>query len=106
MLSEMAHDAIPCEVTPQRGEGALGAWRTPMITPVGTQSPKSLVKVVSLSSGRANRSCPECMRAALKSRHFREGSSVKVARVANRTREIRPSGMRSEARRTVTMVEL
>ena len=60
---EAALDAAPARVTPKPGEGALGAWRTPMITPVWTQSPKSLVQVVSLSSGRANRSCQGCMRA-------------------------------------------
>ena len=60
---EAALDAAPARVTPKPGEGALGAWRTPMITPVWTQSPKSLVQVVSLSGGRANRSCQGCMRA-------------------------------------------
>ena len=39
---------------------------------------------------------------ALKPRHLREGSPVTVARVANRIREIRPSGMRLGARRNVT----
>ncbi len=93
MPAEVMLDITPEEVTPSMGKEALGKWRA---------SNEGIVRTLSRKNGVYPRRCRAggitahprgvCMR-VLKLRGVREGPLGKVA-AANRTREIRPSGMR------------
>jgi len=102
MLFEVAFDVTPREVTPQEGKGALGAWWTSLAAlGEGLRTHKSggrcdverWSKPVALGVYVGQRLS---FGAAGKAR------SRAVAKVANRTREIRPSGMKTGARGNAT----
>ena len=93
MLPEVVLDATLPQVTPAVGEGALGKWRTPQRGTVWTLSQVSGGQLDRCRAGGITMHPRGVRERALEPRGAREGPPGKAA-AANRTREIRPSGMR------------
>ena len=102
MPFEVAFDATPREVTLRQGKGALGAWWTSLAVSERDFEPTNPMIVV-MSSGGVNLWRKGCIAGQrLSSGAAGKARSQTVAKVANRTREIRPSGMKTGARGNVT----
>ena len=86
-------DPAPFRVTLAAGKGALGKWRAPYGSTVWTQCQVSGGNFQGCRAGGITLSPRGVCRRVLESRESREGPLGKAA-AANRTREIRPSGMR------------
>jgi len=93
MPSEVVRDITPKEVTPSMGKEALGKWRALDVDNVQTQCWNSIVKPRQCRAGDITIYSRGVCRRVLKPWGMREGPPGKAA-AANRTREIRPSGMR------------
>ena len=93
MPAEAGIDAAPEEVTPSTGKGALGKWRAPDRNTLWTQCQTNGDNLNGCRAGGITRHPRGVCRRVLKPRDEWEGPSGKAA-AANRTREIRPSGMR------------
>ncbi len=92
-----------CEVAPRQGKGALGAWWTPL-----DGSGEGLSAHDSEGGRGVERWSKPVVPGVYVGQHFSLGAAGKapsrtVAKVANRTREIRPSGMKMGASGNVTM---
>ncbi len=93
MLSEVVQDTTLMRITPASGKGALGKWRAPKGSTVWTQGHVSGDNFKGCRAGGITMHPRGVCRRVLKSRQAWEGPLGKAA-AANRTREIRPSGMR------------
>ena len=94
-------DSTPEGVAPLTGEGALGRWRAPNRQQRPDAEPGYGVNLNGCRAGGiTTHSRGVCVR-EIKPRDVWEGPSGKAA-AANRTREIRPSGMRGEHTETWT----
>ncbi len=104
MPSEVVQDTALMRITPLSGKGALGKWRALTRITVRTLG---RVSGVNLGCRAGDITCMPrgVCRQVLKPRAAWEGSPGKAA-AANRTREIRPSGMRGGLAETWAMVEL
>jgi hypothetical protein len=91
--AEMALDAILAEVTPSPGKGALGKWRARMPGIGWALNQRTDGDSVACRAGRITVHSRGVCGRALEPRDAREGRPG-IAAAANRTREIRPSGMR------------
>jgi len=101
MPSQVAYEATPRPVTPDEGKGALGAWWTSYTAPERDTEPTNL----GARSDVEPWSKP-VVQGVYVGQHLSFGNTGKapwqtVAKVANRTREIRLSGMRRGACGTV-----
>jgi hypothetical protein len=98
---QVACEVTPGEVAPRWGKEALGTWRAWAQTPVGTLSPIQPVRVCA----RVEPSSKPERSGVYVGQLLSFGPSGKArwgkAKVANRTREIRPSGMKTGARGNV-----
>ncbi len=93
MLPEVALDATLPQVTPAVGEGALGKWRAPNWGHRLGTDPGSGANLHGCRAGGITMRPRGVCERALEPRTVWEGPPGKAA-AANRTREIRPSGMR------------
>ncbi len=86
-------DTAPDEVTPPTGKGALGKWRARRRNIGWSQNQSTDDNTDACRAERITVQPRGVCRRVLKPRVVREGRSGRAA-AANRTREIRPSGMR------------
>jgi len=104
MPSEVVQDTTLMRITPASGQGALGKWRAPQGSTAWTQG-HIYISGDNFQGCRAGgiTTLPRGVcRRVLKSREAWEGPLGKAA-AANRTREIRPSGMRGGLAETWAM---
>ena len=105
MPSEVVRNTTLIRVAPASGEGALGKWRAPSWGHRLGTDPGSGANLHGCRAGGITMRPRGVCERALEPRTAWEDPSGKAA-AANRTREIRPSGMRGGLAETWAMAEL
>src|SRR5438093_5788685 len=101
---EMARDAIPAEVTPRQGKGALGTWRSWNEATTGHRAGDCRTLAIR-TSPKANRVREGCICASIPASST-QGRPSEESQGQNRTRESRPSGIVGGPGETWSMVEM
>jgi hypothetical protein len=101
---EMAHEAIPAEVTPRQGEGALGTWRSWKEATTGHRAENCRILELR-TSPKANRGREGCIWASIQASST-QGRLSEESQGQNRTRESRPSRIVGGPGETRPMVEV